>query len=560
MKRALKKIVKIAAWAIGILLILLLGFSAYVWKVSDIKPPVVKETPKKLDYHQIDSTTATYGNNWFRKSESGLFEMYVEGTPYERGIANGILSKKLIISQEQAFTDQIKQMIPSTSYLKFLKYIIGFMNRDLPEHVTDEYKAEIYGISQSASDSFQWIGSNYSRQLNYHAAHDIGHALQNMMLVGCTSFSAWDTKTDKGELLIGRNFDFWVGDDFAKNKIIEFVNPTEGHKFAFVTWGGFIGVVSGMNVKGLSVTINAAKSDIPFGAATPVSLVAREILQYAGNIKEAVAIASKRKMFVSESFMIGSAEDHKTVVIEKTPDAIDVYDTNQDNITCTNHYQSNTLSKQESNKTQMLESASVYRYNRTKELLDKNYPLTPQKMANILRDQKGLNNSDIGIGNEKAINQMIAHHSIIFMPDSLKFWVSTSPWQLGTYVCYDLRAVFSMNGLKSNHEIATIAENIAPDSFLLSDTYTKFMRFRSAKMNWMNKAKMNLVDVKDFIANNPEYYDAYRLTGDYYAHAGKYIEAKNAYLTALTKVVATEQEKKAIKEKIAEIEKKEQRK
>lgn len=86
-----------------------------------------------------------------------------------------------------------------------------------------------------------------------------------------------------------------------------------------VTWGGFTGVVSGMNEKGLTVTINAAKSEMPKGAATPVSMVAREIVQYAGNIDEAIAIARKRKMFVSESFLVGSAADNKAVLIEKRP-------------------------------------------------------------------------------------------------------------------------------------------------------------------------------------------------------------------------------------------------
>ena len=121
-------------------------------------------------------------------------------------------------------------------------------------------------------------------------------------------------------MIIGRNFDFYVGDHFSENKIVAFEHPSEGHKFMSVTWGGFIGVVSGMNEKGLTVTINAAKSD-SHGSATPVSLVAREILQYAENIAEAEAIARKRKMFVSESFLVGSAEDGKAVIIEKTPDS-----------------------------------------------------------------------------------------------------------------------------------------------------------------------------------------------------------------------------------------------
>lgn len=552
--RFLKKILKFFAWFFGILLLTLIIFCIYVWKVSDIKPPVVADqSAVKLQRTTLDSTAYTLGNNWIRKSKYGLYEMYTSGAAFERGAINGKLSKELIVSQEEAFTHQIKKMIPSTSYLKFLKYIIGFMNRDLSAHVIPEYQEEIYGISMSASDSFQWIGSNYSRQLNYHAAHDIGHALQNLMLVGCTSFGAWDIKTENGALILGRNFDFWVGDDFAKNKIVSFVAPRTGHKFAFITWGGFIGVVSGMNDKGLTVTINAARSDIPWGgAATPVSLVAREVLQYAGNIKEAVAIAHKRKMFVSESFLIGSAADHKSVIIEKTPDTLAVYDPQSDNIECANHYQSDLFKTQKLNMEQMAGSASVYRYKRTQELLQQSYPLTPQKVANILRDYKGLGGADIGVGNEKAVNQFVAHHSIIFMPDSLRMWVSTSPWQLGEYVCYDLRKIFAMNGLKADAEIADTNLNIAPDSFLNTPVYTKFMLFRQAKMNWMDKLG---VQVNQFIPNNPQYYDAYRLTGDYYQQHKDYKKAIEAYRAALGKEIATQAEKQAIERKIKECEK-----
>jgi predicted choloylglycine hydrolase len=219
-------------------------------------------------------------------------------------------------------------------------------------------------------------------------------------------------------MIIGRNFDFYVGDKFAEDKIVAFFNPSAGYKFMTVTWGGFIGAVSGMNEKGLTVTINAAKSNIPTGSATPVSLVAREILQYAKNIDEALAIAKSRKMFVSESFLIGSAADNKAVIIEKTPDTLDVYDPHKNTIVCTNHFQSEGLAKSKENIQQLNESASPYRYDRLMQLLDSNGKNTVQKTVNILRDRKGMNGEDIGMGNEKAINQLIAHHSIVFEPQN----------------------------------------------------------------------------------------------------------------------------------------------
>jgi len=435
--KILKRILKCTLWCSLFLIVALVCFGIYVWKVAEVDPPVITENTNidNAERVQVGIDSFELGNNWIRKNEYGLYEMYVEGAPYERGVINGKLSQELIVGQEEAFTGFIKNMIPSDKYLKFLKYVVGFVNRDLEGHISDEYKAEIYGISKASSDSFDWIGDKYSRQLNYHSAHDVGHALQSMMLVGCTSLSAWDAKTTDGAMIIGRNFDFWSGDKFAENKIVSFVNPDKGYKFGFVTWGAFIGVCSGINEKGLTVTINAAKSDIPFNTATPVSLVAREILQYAGNIDQAIAIAKKSEMFVSESFMIGSANDRKTVIIEKTPDKLDIYYPSSNKITCTNHYQSPGLKNQTLNLEQKVTSASVYRQERLEQLLDLAGPLDAQKMAGILRDTRGLNNKHIGLGNEKAVNQLIAHHSVIFIPDSLQMWVSTAPWQMGTYVC-----------------------------------------------------------------------------------------------------------------------------
>ncbi len=546
-----KKIGKWLLHILGVFALIMLILFTYVAYVSQTDPPVISDSTS-ISWQREDHGEGFYtiGNNWFRKSNSGLFELYVEGSPFERGVANGRLSKELIVSQEDYFSDQIRKMIPSSIYLHFLKYMIGWFNRNLSHYVTKEYQEEIYGVSQSASGAYGYIGTNYERILNYHAAHDIGHALQNMALVGCTSFGTWGAASEDSAMIIGRNFDFFVSDDFAKNKIILFENPSQGFRFMSVTWGGFIGVVSGMNEKGLTVTINAAKSSVPMGSATPVSLVAREILQYASNIKEAVAIAHRRTMFVSESFLIASAADHKAVIIEKTPDTLDIYDPKEDHILCANHFQSKILVGSESNILQMKESASAYRYRRLQELLKKNGRNTVQKTVRILRDQKGLQDKDIGMGNEKALNQLIAHHSIVFEPQKLLVWVSTAPWQLGEYVGYDLRKIFAMQSLMENREVYDATLTIPPDSFLLTPKFKALEQYQKFKQQILNGEEVN---TDDLVQSNPEYYQSYVLAGDYSLKHNEKQRALHYYQVALTKEIATEWESAFVRNKINDI-------
>lgn len=551
------RVKKVLGVLLAALLLVILSFGIY-FRVAVVIDPPEPESLEALDFlrHERDTNFYTSENNWLRKSKSGLWEMYLEGEAFERGAVKGILAREMIYTQEKAFLEQIQTMIPSVFYLHFLKYFIAWFNRGLDEHITEEYQLEIYGVSHAASDRFSHAGPAYLRFLNYHAAHDIGHAVHNMGMVGCTSFAAWDTSSHDSLMIIGRNFDFYVGEAFAREKIVAFMNPEKGHKFMFVTWAGMIGVVSGMNEKGLTVTINAASSAIPLGAKTPVSLLAREILQYAQNIEEALQIAEQRETFVAETFLIGSALDRKAILIEKSSEKMDVFSVGGDLLVCANHFQSEAFENETLNIENIRTSSSPYRHQRVEELLSQKQPINHLKAAAILRDQKGLGGEDIGMGNEKAINQLIAHHSIIFKPDELLVWVSTQPYQLGEYIAYDLKQVFSLEGFP-DHQTGIHQEflTIPPDPFLFSEEYKQFKAYRDLSRQIISEtACKNCTPLDEdfigsFIETNPAYYRTYELVGDYFKSRKRFEKALFYFTTALEKEVTSLSDVERIQQK-----------
>lgn len=513
-------------------------------------PEVDKNLYSKLVVEHHDSII-TCGKGWLQQNRFGLWEMFTEGSPYERGVVNGKLSKELIEKQEEAFVSQLKELVPSNFYIRFLNQMVRWFNRKIYKYIPEEFLEEIYGVSQSASDKFTFIGPNYYRILNYHAAHDIGHAMQQYHFTACTSFSAWGDKTADSALIIGRNFDFYAGDDFCKDKIICFVKPDKGIPFAFVTWGGMTGVTSGMNLKGLTVTINAAKSNIPFSSKTPVTILAREILQYASNISEAYEIAKKGKIFISESFMIGSEEDGKTAVIEKSPVGIALRMPSGNDIISTNHFIDTAFHKDEKNRENMKKSASLPRYERTRELLNKFGKLNALAAAEILRNRFTTGEKPAGLGNEKTVNQLVAHHSVIFLPEKRIMYVSTFPWQIGCYLAYDLKKVFGdYHGITKKTIIYEAALTIPADSFLYSKEYYKYLNYKRLKKKLSlairNKILTGNIILDSLAVNNPDFFESYLLPGSYCEMMKNYRQALYYYQLALTKELPSPEEKEKL--------------
>lgn len=568
MHKTIKKIFKYTSCVLLSLLVILITGICYLYFSADMRTPKHESSIIMTKVSHADTTTMVpaevlyndtldlryYDGNFLRHSESGLWELFVKGDAFQRGEAIGKLSSDLLHYQEKVFVDQIREIVPSDSYLKFLRFFIVLFNRHLGENVLEEYRDEIYGISLSCTHEYDFIGTPYERQLNYHSAHDLGHAMQDYMLVGCSSFATWGTQSADSSLLIGRNFDFYVGDAFAENKQVAFYTPDQGYKFASVGWPGMIGVLSGMNETGLTVTINAAKSAVPTGSATPISILTREILQYASTIDEAFAIAQKRKTFVSESILIGSSKDGKAAIIEKSPEKTVLFKGKEaDRLICTNHYQSEEFSKDERNMENIRTSDSPYRFARLEELINENMPIDASKAASILRNHKGLQDADLGLANEMAINQFIAHHSVIFQPEKRLMWVSTSPWQCGKYVAYDLNKIFN-DTINLQHEIYSSNLTISADEFAETPefqhllTYKKLTPLLLKKIRKKEKIEEHVL--KTYEASNPSLYYVYEVMGDYYEAMQQPQQAIVSWQKALKKPIPKLQEKERIQQKI----------
>lgn len=402
-------------------------------------PPALEDTPAIVGATVTETGGVRRIGNAYLAERQGVKYMELSGTPFELGYCNGALSQEYVQLQEQELLDTVRSYIPSPLLLWLIKKYVIVRNRNLPAYISDEHQMEIYGITRACEDPFPEIGPFYHRILNYHAAHDIAHVVMDNPLVACTSFAAWNTATADGHFLVARNFDFEAGRGFDINKIVMRVRPDRGQGFLSVSWPGMIGVVTGVNESKIAVAVHTAFSQEKRSIGTPVSLVLRDVLQYASTLDEAIARIRESTVFVSDCYLVADGKTNQAVVVEKTPNSTAVYSAEGDYIVCANHFRTPALADDAANRAYMLEGTTVPRMARMEDLVRRhNGQLTPEVCATILRDRSVHGVEDAGMGNPAAINPLIATHSVIMDLTDGIVWVSASPHQLGAYVPFGL--------------------------------------------------------------------------------------------------------------------------
>jgi tetratricopeptide (TPR) repeat protein len=146
------------------------------------------------------------------------------------------------------------------------------------------------------------------------------------------------------------------------------------------------------------------------------------------------------------------------------------------------------------------------------------------------------------------------------MPKKRLIWVSTSPYQLGEFVAYDLNQVFNLKTVP-NRSLGIDSLLVPEDPFATSLEFQNYVEFRELKKELTLLAKdasdytaAELAKAERIIELNPDYYHAHELAGNFYKAKGLYPKAIAAYKEALSKEIATKTEQAAIEEHLSDSE------
>ncbi|MCW3128349.1 MAG: peptidase, partial [Bacteroidetes bacterium] len=128
----MKRLLKFLGYTFVVTFALVLIFIAYVkWGIEPKPPVIANKDILNVKRQTLDSNFYKINNCWLRKSNSGLWEEYIEGNPFDRGVIAGKLTEELSYKQEAAFVDQIHKLVPNDNYLHMLGYLTRFFNRHL---------------------------------------------------------------------------------------------------------------------------------------------------------------------------------------------------------------------------------------------------------------------------------------------------------------------------------------------------------------------------------------------------------------------------------------------
>jgi hypothetical protein len=244
-------------------------------------------------------TIARCGQGWLEEID-GYAVLHLQGSPYEMGYQHGALLRdraKANLGNILAMDDDKKvelgpiEVRPTDA----IKTILGIQKEFVPE----QYFEELRGLAEGSGIPLADVQvANFIPEL-FH----------------CSGFAIMNSATKDGTLYHGRVLDYAIDWGLQDHAVVIVYEPDGGIPFVNVSYAGFVGCVTGMNARGVSIGEMGGGGQGHW-QGMPMALLVRDALARAETLDQALAIFEKTPRTCQYFYVVADGKTNQAVGME----------------------------------------------------------------------------------------------------------------------------------------------------------------------------------------------------------------------------------------------------
>jgi isopenicillin-N N-acyltransferase like protein len=506
-------------------------YSGYL-RYTDLGPEEVTAPAAELEVDR-SGRRVTYGRSSLTR-ERDLWLLRLEGSPEEIGDAHGQLASRLFAKLDEHVSGRLQQRHGGWFEGWAAAMVVRWDFRDDETALTSEQRRELSALARAMPEAAGARLGSYHRVFLYQHFVELSRRLDDVLLEGDMFAASQRPKGggEHGNLVVGRSFAVDLGPEATPDIVVSFYHPDGKYPFVSVGWAGLIGVVTGVNSRGITVALNPTRSDDALGDGAPLPLVLRRVLEDADTFEQALEILQAAELRTGGAVLIGDGRQKKAAVVELAlRDKQERGPRGEDEpaIWATNHLIREPFERDAQNDRIRRYTSSGYRHERLGELLAAQTPVDPARAVAVLRDRRGLGGEELGLGNRNALDNLHLTHAVVVDATAMVLWVCEGPSALGRFRAFDLRHALAREGARP-----APLDDFPADRLLHSEEYGDYQEALAAidharALLAQGLPRKALADAKVALALAPDVGDLHRLLGDIERELGDLAAARTHY-------------------------------
>jgi hypothetical protein len=236
----------------------------------------------------------------------GTRVLFLKGSPQEMGRQHGTLLRKEIrdVCERILYGIGVGSSLPKGGW--FFGEIEDAQAR-IERFIDPRHLAEMDALAKAAGVHLQ-----ESRLANFFPE-----------LFHCSGFALFGKATKDGRMYHGRVLDYMKGVGLEQNAVVIVHQPDYGHAWINLSYAGFVGSVTAMNERGISIGEMGGAGEGEWDGK-PMAELMREVMERASTLDEAVAIMRKGPRTCQYYYVISDGKSKDAVGIAATPKTFEV--------------------------------------------------------------------------------------------------------------------------------------------------------------------------------------------------------------------------------------------